>query len=146
MCASNGIPNVPRVAGLKSPDSSRCTAWQAFLLVAFLVWPQPLSATDFTDLLRETGSQTRDITSEKDATAFFLNTFDSSLDLPKKLRQRRDKQPALPNELARHLLPFTSNLATWNLAHDLLTAFDQGKTPTIQTILDNRQPQLEWLK
>lgn len=120
--------------------------WRTFILVAFLVWPQPLSAADFTDLLRETGSQTRSIASDKEATVFFLNTFSTSLDLPKGLRQRRKNQPALPNELAQHLLPFMANLATWHITNDLLTAFEQGKSSMIQSVLDNRQPQLEWLK
>ena len=116
------------------------------MIVAILVWPHTLSAADFPDFLRKTGSQTHSIASEKDATVFFLNTFGTSLDLPKGLRQRRENQPTLPNELTRHLLRFMSNLSTWHLTHDLLTAFNHDKTSTIQSILDNRQLQLEWLK
>ncbi len=39
-----------------------------------------------------------------------------------------------------------SNLATWHLTNDLLTAFNQEQTSMIQSIFDSRQRQLEWLK
>ena len=119
--------------------------WRAFIVAAVLVGPQSLSAADFPDLLRETGSQTHVIASENDATVFFLNTFGASLDLPRGLRQHREIPPALPDGLAQHLPPFVSNLATWHLTHDLLTAFDHEKTSVVQSILDRRQRQLEWL-
>ena len=115
------------------------------MVAVFLVWPHTLTAADFADFLRETGSQTLSIASDKDATVFFLNTFGGSLDLPKGLRQRRENQPAPPNELTQPLLLFMSNLGTWHLTNDILTAFDQEKTSLIQSILDSRQPQLEWL-
>ena len=150
MCASHGILNVLRVVGFKSPCWSRYASigFKVLILVAFLVWPHSLLAkdTDFADLLRETGSQTHGIVSDKDATLFFLKTFGSSLELPKGLRQRRRTQPALPNGLTQHLPPFMANLTMWHLTNDLLTAFDQGKTPMMHSILDSRQQQLEWLK
>ena len=150
MCASNGIPNVPRVVGFKSPCWNRYASIgvTVLILAAFLVWPHVLSAkdTDFADLLRETGSHAHGIVSDKDATVFFLKTFGSSLELPKELRQRRRTQPALPNGLTQHLPPFMANLTIWHLTNDLLTAFDQGKTPMMHSILDSRQQQLEWLK
>ncbi len=147
MCASNGIPNVPRVVGAKSPDSSRYVRRWAFLVVAFLAWPHILSAkdADFTDFLRETGSQTHAVASDKDATAFFLKTFGSSLELPKRLPQR-GQLPSIPNKITQHMSLFTANLATWHLANDLLTALDHGETAMIQSILDSRQQQFEWLK
>lgn len=146
MRASNGIPNVPHVTGFKSPASSRYAGRRAFILAAFLVWPHTLAAADFPDFLRETGAQTHAIASDKDATVFFLKTFGTSLDLPKGLQQRRGNQPPLPDELAQRLSRFTSNLATWHLTRDVLTAFNREKPSMIQSILDNRQRHVDWLK
>ena len=144
--ASNGIPHVPHVEGFTSPESNRYAGWRTFIVAAFLLWPHTLPAADFTDVLRETGSQSHAVVSDKDATVFFLKTFASSLEWPKELRQRGRNQPPLPNGLSRHLSLFVSNLATWHLTNDLLTAFDQGKTSAIQSIVDSRQQQLDWLK
>ena len=115
--------------------------YRAFMVVAFLVWPQTLVAADFADFLRETASRTHTIASDKDATVVFLKTFGSSLNLSK-----GRKQPPLPNKLTHHLSLFMSNLATWDLTHNLLTAFEQGQAASISSISDHRQRHLEWLK
>ncbi len=144
MCASKGIPDVPRVVGFNRPSSGRYAMGRTFLVLVFLAWPHILSAADFTDFLQDNDPQA--IVSDKDATTFFLKTFDASLELPKGLLPHRRTPPPLPKELTQHLSPFVANLATWHLTHDLLTALAQGKTSLIQSILEQRQRQIEWLK
>ena len=117
---------------------------QAFLILVFLAWPHVLSAADFADFLQD--KDPRVVASDKAATAFFLKTFGPSLELSGGLLQRRRTPPPLPKELTQHLSPFVTNLATWHLTHDLLTALAQGKTSVTQSILDERQQQIEWLK
>ena len=117
---------------------------QALLILVFLAWPHVLSAADFADFLQD--KDPRVVASDKDAAAFFLKTFGPSLELSKGRLQRRRTPPPLPKELKRHLAPFVTNLATWHLTHDLLTALAQGKTDLIQTIIEQRQRQIEWLK
>ena len=120
------------------------------ILSTFLAGPHVLLAkdTDFAGLLRKTGPEARTIASDEEATASFLKTFGASLQLPKKLLQtaRRQNHPAIPNGLTQHLSLFMANLATWHLTNDLLTALEQDETPTIQSTLDRRQRQIEWLK
>ena len=142
MCASNGIPNVPRVVVFDRPALSRYAGCRTLLVVVFLAWPHVLSATDFANFLQEKTPHA--VVSDTDATVFFLKTFGSSLELPKGLLQR--KRTPLPNGLTQHLSPFVANLATWHLTHDLRIALDQGKTSLIQSILDERQQQIEWLR
>ena len=144
MCAFNGIPNVPRVRGFNRPALSRYARCRVFLVAVFLIWPHGLSATDFANFLQENNPHA--VTSDTDATAFFLKTFRSSLELPKELLQRRRTPLPLPKGLTQHLSPFVANLATWHLTYDLLPALDQEKTSLIQAILDERQQQIEWLK
>ncbi len=152
MRASNGIPNASRVVGFKSPCWNRCVSigFSVLILTNFPAGPQFLLAkdTDFADLLQKTGFQTHTIASDEEATAFFLKTFGSSLELPEGLLQAtsRHNHPPLPKGLTQHLSLFMVNLATWHLTNDLLTALDQGKTLTILSILDSRQRQIEWLK
>jgi hypothetical protein len=117
---------------------------QALLILVFLAWPHVLSAAGFADFLQDKDPQV--VASEKAATAFFLKTFGPSLELPKELLQRRRTPPPLPKEFTQHLSPFVTNLATWHLTHDLLTALAQEKPALIQTILDQQQRQIEWLK
>lgn len=117
---------------------------QAFLILVFLVWPHVLSAADFADFLQD--KDPRVVTSDKDARTFFLKTFGSSLELPKRLLQHRRTPPSLPKEVRQHLSPFVTKLATWHLTRDLLAALAQGKTALIETILEQRQRQIEWLK
>ena len=88
----------------------------------------------------------RVVASDTAATAFFLKTFGPSLELSGGPLQRRRTPPPLPKALRQHLPPFVTNLATWHLTHDLLTALDQGKPALMQTILEQRQRQIEWLK
>ena len=117
---------------------------QAFLILVFLAWPHVLSAADFADFLQD--NNPRVVASDKAATAFFLKTFGPSLELSGERLQHRRTPPPLPKELRQHLSPFVTNLATWHLTHDLLTALAQGKPTLIQTILEQRQRQIEWLK
>ena len=117
---------------------------QALLILVFLAWPHVLSAADFADFLQD--KDPRIVASDKAATAFFLKTFGPSLELSRGLLQHRRTPPPLPKELTQHLSPFVTNLATWHLTHDLLTALAQGKTSLIQAILEQRQRQIEWLK
>ena len=117
---------------------------QALLILAFLAWPHVLWAADFADFLQD--KDPRIVASDKAATAFFLKTFGPSLELSRGLLQHRRTTPSLPKELTQHLSPFVTNLATWHLTHDLLTALAQGKTAVIQSILEQRQRQIEWLK
>ncbi len=119
-------------------------AAQVFLILVFLTWPHVLSAAGFADFLQD--KDPRVVASDKDATAFFLNTFGPSLELSKgRLQHGRTPRP-LPKELKQHLSPFVTNLAAWHLTRDILTALAQGKTSVIQSILDERQQQIEWLK
>ncbi|MXX10037.1 MAG: hypothetical protein F4Z68_01205, partial [Nitrospira sp. SB0667_bin_9] len=119
-------------------------AAQAFLILVFLAWPHVLSAAGFADFLQD--KDARVVASDKAATAFFLKTFDPSLELSKgRLQHGRTPRP-LPKELKQHLSPFVTNLAAWHLTRDILTAIVQGKTSVIQSILDERQQQIEWLK
>lgn len=117
---------------------------QAFLILVFLAWPHVLSAAGFADFLQD--KDPRVVASDKAATAFFLKTFGPSLELPGELLQHRRTATHITKELTQHLSPFVTNLATWHLTHDLLTALAQGKTSAIQSILDERQQQIEWLK
>ena len=117
---------------------------QALLILVFLSWPHVLSAADFADFLQD--KDPRVVASDNDAAVFFLKTFGPSLELSKGRPQRRRTPPPLPKELKRHLAPFVTNLATWHLTHDLLTALARGKTDLIQTIIEQRQRQIEWLK
>ncbi|MCY4131106.1 MAG: hypothetical protein OXF39_00480 [Nitrospira sp.] len=117
---------------------------QAFLILIFLAWPYVLSAADFADFLQD--KNPRVVASDKAATAFFLKTFGPSLELSGGLLQHGRTPPPLPKELRQHLSPFVTNLATWHLTRDLLTALAQGKTALIQTILEQQQRQIEWLK
>ncbi len=143
MCASNGIPDVPRDVGLNRPALNRYAGWWAVLAVVFLVGLPNLSAAAFSNFLQETNPPV--IVSEKEATVFFLKTFGSSLDLPGGLLRQRQTSPLLPNGLRQHLSPFVANIATWHLTRDLMIALDQGKRSQIQSILDKRQQQSEWL-
>ncbi len=143
MCAPNGIPNFPRVVGLNRLASNRHAGRRAFLVVVFLVGLPNLSAAAFSNFLQETNPPA--IVSEKEATVFFLKTFGSSLELPRGLLRRRQGSPPLPNGLTQHLSPFVANIATWHLTRDLLLALDQGKRSRIQSLLDKRQQQSEWL-
>lgn len=119
-------------------------AAQAFLILVFLAWPHVLSAAGFADFLQD--KDPRVVASDKAATAFFLKTFGPSLELSKgRLQHGRTPRP-LPKELKQHLSPFVTNLAAWHLTRDILTALAQGKTSVIQSILDERQQQIEWLK
>ena len=117
---------------------------QALLILVFLAWPHVLSAADFADFLQDKGP--RVVASDKAATAFFLKTFGPSLELSRGLLQHRRTTPPLPKELTQHLSPFVTNLATWHLTHDLLTALAQKKTALIQTILEQQPRQIEWLR
>jgi len=144
VCIPNGIPNISRVVGFNRPSLGRYAMGQAFLILVFLAWPHVLSAADFADFLQD--KDPRVVASDKAATAFFLKTFGPSLELSRELLRHRRTPPPLPKELRQHLPPFVTNLATWHLTHDLLTALDRGKTALIQSILDERQQQIEWLK
>ncbi len=106
--------------------------------MAFLAWPQMLSAqdADWGTFLR--GSNPHGIASNEEATVFFLNAFGASLELSKERLQ------TAPNEFGRRLLRFTAHLATWHLTHDLLTALEQKSS--LQSILADRQQQSEWLR
>ncbi len=114
------------------------------LILAFLAWPQVLSAAGFADFFQD--KDPRVVASDKAATAFFLKTFGPALELPKGLLQRRRTPPPLPEELTQHLSPFVANLATWHLTHDLLTALTQGKRDLLETILEQRRGHIEWLR
>ncbi len=116
----------------------------AFLILIFLAWPHALSAAGFADVLQN--NDPRVVASDKDATAFFLDTFGPSLELSGGLPQRGRTPPPLPKELSQHLSAFVTHLATWHLTHDLLASLTQGKTALTQTILEQQQRQIEWLK
>ena len=116
----------------------------AFLILVVLAWPHALSAAGFADVLQD--KDPRVVASDTAAAAFFLKTFGPSLELSRGPLQRRRTPPPLPKALRQHLPPFVTNLATWHLTHDLLTALDQGKPALMQTILEQRQRQIEWLK
>lgn len=120
------------------------TLGQAFFILVFLAWPYALSAADFADFLQ--ANDPRVVASDKAATTFFLKTFGPSLELSKGLPQHRRTPPSLPKELRQRLSPFVTNLATWHLTRDLLTALAQGKPALLQTILEQQQRQIEWLK
>lgn len=117
---------------------------QALLILVFLAWPHVLSAADFADFMQD--KDPRVVASDKAATAFFLKTFGPSLELSRGLLQHRRTTLPLPKELTQHLSPFVTNLATWHLTHDLLRALAQGKTAMIQSILEQQQRQIEWLR